>query len=212
MLEVAQLTAGYDGTAIIDLPALSLAAGEHCLILGRSGSGKTTLLYALAGLLRPLGGSIHIDGNATTMLSATALDAFRGTHIGIIYQTLHMVSALSVLENLLLASYAAGQPQDTRRAETLLARLELFETRHRKPDALSQGQRQRAAIARAAMNNPKLILGDEPTSALDDDTCTAVMQLLLETAETSGATLIVATHDARIAPYFQRTVVLGGAE
>lgn len=211
MLTLKNLTAGYAGKAVVDIADLSLAAGEHCLILGKSGSGKTTLLYALAGVLKPLSGEIRLADTNIAALSGAALDGFRGKHIGIIYQTLHMVSALSVLENILIAQYAAGVPQDTAKAEKLLASLGLLEYAHKKPDELSQGQQQRVAIARAAINSPQLILGDEPTSALDDDACDAVMKLLLDTAAVTGASLIIATHDARIKKHFTKTITLGGA-
>ncbi len=212
MLQIQNLKAGYDGKPVVDIAALSLNASEHCLILGKSGSGKTTLLYALAGLLKPLGGTVRIGDQETTKLDKAALDAFRGRNIGIIYQTLHMARALSVLENLLLVQYAAGTAQDAKKAEKLLAQLGLLDYRHRKPETLSQGQQQRVAIARAAMNSPKIILGDEPTSALDDEACETVMQMLLDVAKAAGASLVVATHDARIQKYFQKTITLGGVQ
>ena len=212
MLQIQNLKAGYDGKAVVDIPSLSLKAGEHCLILGKSGSGKTTLLYAIAGLLKPLSGEISVSGTKIAGLSKPALDDFRGKNIGIIYQTLHMVPALSVLENMLLVLYSAGAEQNVSKAEKLLAKLGLLDYRHRKPGSLSQGQQQRVAIARAAMNSPKLILGDEPTSALDDEACDAVMNLLLDAAKESGASLVIATHDARIKKHFQKTIALGGIQ
>ena len=211
MLNIENLVAGYDGTPVVQIPSLSVPSGEHCLILGQSGSGKTTLLYAIAGLLKPQDGRILLDDTEMAALNGAAQDAFRGKHIGIIYQTLHMAAPLSVLQNILLVQYAAGLPQDAARAEEWLTRLGLFEHRHKKPSELSQGQQQRVAIARAAINAPRLILGDEPTSALDDAACETVMRLLLESAQASGASLIVATHDARIQKYFRHTVTLGAA-
>ncbi len=212
MLSITHLKAGYAGKTVVDLPELTLDKGEHCLILGKSGSGKTTLLYAIAGLLTPLSGEIRLNETSLTALSISARDAFRGKHIGIIYQALHTVPALSVLENLLLASYAASLPQDRAKALSLLQQLGIADQRGKKPQALSQGQQQRVAIARAAMNNPALILGDEPTSALDDASCDAVMQLLLSLAKSSGASLVIATHDARIKKYFSKTITLGDAQ
>lgn len=212
MLHIKNLQAGYSGKAVVEIADLSLAAGEHCLLLGKSGSGKTTLLYALAGILTPLSGEIVLDKTSITSLSGAALDNFRGKNIGIIYQTLHMVSALSVLENILLVQYAAGVAQDSVKAAALLAQLGLAEHQHKKPAELSVGQQQRVAIARAAINSPKLILGDEPTSALDDESCDAVMKLLLDAAKFSGASLVIATHDARIKKYFSKTISLGGAQ
>lgn len=212
MLQIQNLKAGYNGKVVADIAALSLNPGEHCLILGKSGTGKTTFLYALAGLLSPISGSIRAGNTEITKLDKAALDAFRGKNIGIIYQTLHTVGALSVLENLLLVQYAGGVTQDSSKAEKLLAQLGLLDYRHRKPETLSQGQQQRVAIARAAMNSPKIILGDEPTSALDDEACEAVMQLLLDAARASNASLVIATHDARIKKYFQKTITLGGIQ
>ncbi len=212
MLQIQNLKAGYNGKAVVDIAALSLQPGEHCLILGKSGTGKTTLLYALAGLLSPISGNIRVGDQEITELDKSVLDAFRGKNIGIIYQTLHMAGALSVLENLLLVQYAAGTAQDTKKAEKLLAQLGLLDYCNRKPETLSQGQQQRVAIARAAMNSPKIILGDEPTSALDDETCETVIQLLLDAAKASNASLVVATHDARIKKYFQKTITLGGVQ
>ena len=198
MLSIKNLKAGYGGKVVVDVPSLNLAAGEHCLLLGKSGSGKTSLLYAIAGLLTPLSGEIMLENKLVEK-----------SDIGIIYQTLHTVSALSVLENILLVQYAAGVPQDKNKAEKLLVKLGLGEHIHKKPHELSQGQQQRVAIARAAVNKPKLILGDEPTSALDDESCEVVMNLLLETANETGASLIIATHDARIKKHFAKVVMLG---
>lgn len=210
MLNIKNLKAGYDGKAVVEIADISLAPSEHCLILGKSGSGKTTLLYAIAGVLKPMSGEIMLGDTNIAALSGAALDDFRGKNIGIIYQTLHMAAALSVLENILLAQYAAGVPQDAAKAEKLLASLGLLDYRHKKPDELSQGQQQRVAIARAAINSPKLIVGDEPTSALDDEACDAVIKLLLDTATASGASLMIATHDARIKKHFTKTITLGG--
>lgn len=211
MLDIQSLKAGYDGKPVVEIDELSLKTGEHCLILGKSGSGKTTLLYALAGLLKPISGTVRIGDQDTTNLDKAELDVFRGKHIGIIYQTLHMAGALTVLENMLLVQYAAGTKQDSQKACQLLTKLGLFDYRHRKPDTLSHGQQQRIAIARAAMNSPQIILGDEPTSALDDESCEIVMKLLLEIAKDSNASLIVATHDARIKKYFSKTITLSKA-
>lgn len=211
MLEISNLSAGHDGTAVMELPHLSLSAGEHCVILGASGSGKTTILSTISGLLAPIAGEIALDGHSYRDLHGPAMDEFRGRHIGIIYQTLHMVSALTVLENLLLARYAAGLPQDREKAVNLLERLGIADKKNDKPETLSHGQQQRVAIARATINDPKIIVGDEPTSALDDNACEAVMELLLELAASSNASLVIATHDQRVKRHFQKRITLGGA-
>src|SRR6185369_3956283 len=210
MLEINNLKVGHDGAIVMELPHLSLSSGEHCLILGSSGSGKTTILSTIAGLLAPIGGEIVLDGHSYNDLHGSAMDEFRGRHIGIIYQTLHMVSALTVLENLLLAQYAAGVPQDKGKAVALLEQLGIADKRDDKPETLSQGQQQRVAIARAAINGPKIIVGDEPTSALDDSSCETVMELLLRLAASSNASLVIATHDQRIKRHFHKQITIGG--
>jgi len=212
MIQLSQLKAGYDGHAIVDISNFTLPAGEHCLLLGKSGSGKTTLLYAMAGLLTPLSGHVQIGAVDITAMPAQKRDAWRGRQMGIIFQTLHMVSALSVLENVLLPAYASGMKQDAAYAMELLFQLGLEEYAHRKPAALSQGQQQRVAIARAAICRPSIILADEPTSALDDEACESVMQLLLDLAARSGASLVVATHDARIKAHFHHSLSLGASQ
>ena len=212
MLEVHQLKAGYDEKIIVEVPHFSLSSGEHCLILGSSGSGKTTLLSTLSGILAPLGGEIVLDDHNFKELRGSAMDEFRGRHIGIIYQTLHMVSALTVLENLLLAQYAAGLSQDRDKAVRLLDQLGIADKINDKPETLSQGQQQRVAIARAAINDPKIIVGDEPTSALDDASCETVMGLLLQLAASSNASLVIATHDQRIKRHFHKQITIGGEQ
>ena len=212
MLEIDQLKAGYKDKVVVEVPRLALPSGEHCLILGDSGSGKTTLLCTVAGLLTPLGGAITVNGQDIGALHGSALDAFRGRNIGIIYQTLHMVSALTVLENVLLAQYAAGVRQDRAKAVDLLAQLGIADKKDHKPETLSQGQQQRVAIARAAINAPTIIVGDEPTSALDDRACETVMGLLLQLAASSNASLVIATHDQRIKAHFQTQIRVGGVQ
>jgi ABC-type lipoprotein export system ATPase subunit len=212
MLEILKLQAGYEDKVIVEVPHLALSTGEHCLILGASGSGKTTLLCTLAGLLTPLGGEITLDGQNLGNLQGSALDVFRGRNVGIIYQTLHMVGALTVLQNLLLAQYAAGVAQDRDKAISLLEQLGIADKKDKKPETLSQGQQQRVAIARATINGPKIIVGDEPTSALDDKSCETVMELLLQLAASSQASLVIATHDQRIKRHFHQQITLGGAQ
>jgi putative ABC transport system ATP-binding protein len=212
MLEILKLQAGYEDKVIVEVPHLALSTGEHCLILGASGSGKTTLLCTLAGLLTPLGGEITLDGQNLGNLQGSALDVFRGRNVGIIYQTLHMVGALTVLQNLLLTQYAAGVAQDRDKAISLLEQLGIADKKDKKPETLSQGQQQRVAIARATINGPKIIVGDEPTSALDDKACETVMELLLQLAASSQASLVIATHDQRIKRHFHQQITLGGAQ
>lgn len=186
------------GGRIIALPDLSLGAGETCLFTGPSGSGKSSLIGAIAGLLAPTEGEVRIDGEDLWALTRAARDRLRARRIGVVFQTLHLLPVVSVLENLLLANRLAGLRADRNRALGLLERLGVADLAERRPTAVSQGQRQRVAIARAMMNRPALVLADEPTSALDDAAAAATAALLADVAAESGAALLVATHDARL--------------
>ena len=199
----------YGGRTVLALDELRVASGAHTLLLGPSGSGKTTLLHAAAGLLRPDAGRVWVAGQELTALPEGARDAFRGRHIGIVFQGLHLLGALTAEQNVALARRLAGLPPDPDRVRRLLAELDVEHRRAARPEALSQGERQRVAIARALAAAPGLLLADEPTSALDDARAEAVAALLLRLAEAEGATLVVATHDARLAPHFQHRVELG---
>ena len=193
---------------VLALEGFEAAAGEHWLVLGASGSGKTTFLNLVAGLLRPSEGAIEVDGQPLAGLEGAALDRWRGRSVGIVPQKLHLVSSLNVLQNLLLAPYLAGLPADEARAIGLLGNLDLKEKLEEKPHQLSHGQAQRVAIARAVMNRPKLLLADEPTSNLDDANCLLSLDLLQNQARECGATLIVATHDQRAKPRFEKRLDL----
>lgn len=208
LIEVRALRQGYGGATVLDLPSWRVARGARSLIVGRSGSGKSTLLHGLGGILRPTAGSIAIDGTLLETLSGAALDRFRGRNIGIVLQRLHLIRALSVRENLRLTQRLAGLPVDDARIEQVLAGLGLGQRLEAKPHELSYGQQQRVAIARAVINRPKLMLADEPTSNLDDDNCAEAIKLLFDQARDCGATLVVATHDARIRPMFEQELLL----
>ena len=178
------------------------------LLLGPSGSGKTTLLSVLAGLLRPSMGSVLIEDKDFYALSASSRDKIRGQNFGFIFQTLHLLPSLTLSQNIALAADMAGSKLDKERLDYLLKILGLADKSHRKPDALSQGEQQRAAIARAVLLKPKIIMADEPTSALDDDNAQAVMNLLENQANDTGAALLIATHDSRIKNRFKNIINL----
>lgn len=208
MIEVKGLTYTYNGQKAISFPDFTINQGEHCLLLGSSGSGKTTLLHVLGGLLRSYQGSVITIGQELSQLSESALDAFRGKHMGFIFQKNHLITALTVEDNLKLAPYLAGTTIDEKRIGEVLQRLGIASKRTAKVTEISQGQAQRVAIARAVMHKPAVILADEPTSALDDTSCEQVIQLLMEVAKENKASLIVATHDQRIKSYISKQVIL----
>ncbi len=198
MIHTTGLGYSYGRQKKIAFTDLHVAAGQHWLLLGDSGSGKTTLLHLLGGLLRSSEGQVEINGTNISTLSESALDHFRGKNIGFVFQKNHLISALTVRQNLLMAPFLAGISQDNDRVEAVLAQLSLSEKANSNVKALSHGQAQRVAIARAVLNHPALILADEPTSALDDTNCEKVIDLLLEASTQNNATLVVATHDQRL--------------
>lgn len=201
----------YRGAAALRLPALQLEAGEHCLLLGPSGCGKSTLLHVAAGLLRPALGRVRLADTDLGGLRGTALDRFRGRHIGIVFQRQHLVPSLTVLQNLTAAQYCAGLHPDEAAAQAALARLGIGHKARAFPATLSQGQAQRVGIARAIVNRPRLILADEPTSSLDDANALLVIDLLTAQARECGAALLIATHDARVKYAFDKRIELEAA-
>ena len=159
-------------------------------------------MHLIAGLLRPSRGRVLVAGRDLATLTPAELDAFRGRMIGIVLQRLHLIPALTVRDNLRLARTLARVPPDPARIDSLLAELGLAALADARPGRLSEGEAQRVAIARAVVNHPALILADEPTSSLDDANCETVLALLRAQAEGSGATLVIATHDARLKAHF----------
>ncbi len=208
MLRTHDLRFAYDPTHTFHFPDIHAARGEQWLLLGQSGSGKTTLLHLLAGLLRPQSGQVIINEQDITALRGSALDHFRGRHVGLVFQRPHFVRSLSVLENLLLAQSLAGLKPDRARALELLGRLGLAGKQRRAVDRLSVGEQQRVTIARALINRPAVILADEPTSALDDVSSGRVVQLLEEQAAAVNATLLIVTHDNRLKTHFGKRIEL----
>jgi putative ABC transport system ATP-binding protein len=208
MLTTKQLQFSYTRNQVMNFPDFNLQKGEHWLLLGQSGSGKTTLLHLLGGLLSPTSGSIQIGTTELGQLRASALDQFRGKNIGIVFQKSHFVRALTVGENLALAQQLAGLKPNRERIIELLERLNIGDKLRLKPDRLSIGEQQRAAIARALINQAPIILADEPTSALDDHNATEVINLLEEQAKAQGSTLFVVTHDKRLKDRFPNQIAL----
>lgn len=213
LIDIEGLAAGYDAPSgkqvVVKIDRLNIAQGEHTLLLGPSGSGKTTLLNVLAGLVLPLNGKVNIDGISIGTLTNAQRDKFRSQKIGLVMQRLHLISALNIEDNLSLSQRLAGLPCDIKRINEVLTALQIKNKAHKFPRHLSQGEAQRVAIARAILNHPKIVLADEPTSALDDTNCDAAIGLLFAQAREHGATLIVATHDARIKSRFVHIHKLG---
>jgi putative ABC transport system ATP-binding protein len=208
VISVRGLTHRYGEQEALRLADWRVAQGDRWLILGPSGCGKTTLLHILAGLVRPSEGQVEVAGESLLKLEGARLDRWRATTVGIVLQALHLVKHLSVRDNLRLAQYLAKAPQDDARIDDTLGALGVGAKSARRPSELSQGEQQRVAIARAVVNRPKLVLADEPTANLDDAAAASVVELLSEQAARHGATLVVATHDARVKGKFRERLEL----
>ena len=186
--------------------SLQVGQGETVAITGPSGSGKTTLLNLLAALDRPDSGRILFQGKDLGGYNERQLDAYRQREIGIVFQLHHLLPQCSLFENVLIPALAVYRrvPQEvTARAEMLIRRMGLWEVRHQRPSELSGGECQRAAVARAMINDPKVLLADEPTGSLDRTNALGLVDLFLEVCREQGKTLILVTHSKEVADRMQ---------
>ncbi|MGW8313118.1 MAG: ABC transporter ATP-binding protein [Desulfuromonadales bacterium] len=185
---------------------LSVAGGETISILGPSGAGKTTLLMALSGLEKPTSGSIRVAGVELSGLDEDGLARFRRAHIGIVFQSFHLVPTMTALENVALPLEFAGAKHPFTQARTALENTGLGARLHHFPGELSGGEQQRVALARAFVVNPSLLLADEPTGNLDRETGRMVMDQLFDLQKEHGTTLVLVTHDETLATRCDRSV------
>ena len=194
----------YGDRRVLSDISFSLDPRERILLLGPSGSGKSSLLNIICGLQTPDEGSVSVGGISVTKNS----DTVRKRHMGIIFQTLRLVSALTVRANLLLAQRLQTGTTDATFIDATLDRLGIADRSKARPFELSQGEAQRAAIARAVVVKPQILIADEPTSALDHANAETVASLLIEAADEADATLLIASHDDRLKAHFARTLTL----
>jgi putative ABC transport system ATP-binding protein len=199
---------GRRAVRVLSDVSLHLAGGEVVLLEGPSGAGKTTLLAVAAGLLLPDGGRVVLDGQSPAELSPADRRRHRARSVGFVFQRSNLLDQLTVLDNVLLAAALAGlRPEEARPASgELLAHLGIAAMAARYPRELSGGEEQRAAVARALVHRPALVLADEPTGNLDGASGLAVADLLASTARERGAAVLIATHDLRLQPFATRTV------
>ena len=190
--------------------SLTIPKGQLVSITGKSGSGKSTLLNIIAGIDKPTEGGVRINGIQVDKLSESALAAWRGKNIGVVFQFFQLLPTLTILENTMLPmDFCDSYPKKERRdrALLLLDQVKIKEQADKLPSALSGGQQQRAAIARALANDPPLIIADEPTGNLDSKTATSICELFAELTRT-GKTVIIVTHERDFFSYFENTFVI----
>jgi len=198
------------GFVALDRVDLRVGAGELVAIVGASGSGKSTLINLIAGIDRPTGGEVHVAGTAVHALDESRLAAWRGRHVGIVFQFFQLLPTLTVVENVMLPmDFCRTRPpaQARRHALALLDQVGIADQADKLPSALSGGQQQRAAIARALANDPPLVVADEPTGNLDSSTASRVLELLAGLAR-AGRTVLMVTHERELARIVDRTVTL----
>ena len=211
MIRMQMLTFFYPNTDFrLHIPELTVAEAQKVAIIGPSGAGKTTLLHLIAGILTPQAGSVHVDNVHVNALSDARRRDFRITTIGFIFQDFALLDYLNVLDNILHPYRITGAlrlRRDVRaRAIKLAAEMGIGDKLQRRPEALSQGEKQRVAICRALVSCPKLILADEATGNLDPANKTRILELLCRTVEAHNATLVAVTHDYDLLGYFNRVI------
>jgi putative ABC transport system ATP-binding protein len=199
---------GKGNTAVkaLDKVSLSVEKGEFIAVVGPSGSGKSTLLHIIGGVDNPTSGKVYINNTDVFSLNENNLAIFRRRNIGLVYQFYNLIPALNVEENILLPLLLDGRKEDRNHLNNLLSTLNLSDRTRHLPNQLSGGQQQRVSIGRALINNPALVLADEPTGNLDSKNSAEIIELLQYYNKTYNQTLIIITHDERIALQADRII------
>ncbi len=189
---------------ILDIPQFMVGDGEQVVLVGRSGSGKTTLLHTIAGITRADSGQVVIDGIDIAQRSEAYVDRVRAARLGYVFQTFNLLSGFTALENVLLGMTFARGRRDPARALHLLERVGLSHRTTHRPAALSVGEQQRVAVARALANKPSLLLADEPTANIDSRNQQKIVDLIRETCREENVSLVMVTHSTEVSDQFDR--------
>jgi lipoprotein-releasing system ATP-binding protein len=210
MIEVKGITKSFDTLEIIKGVDLSIAKGEIIAIAGASGAGKTTLLQILGTLERPDSGTILFNGENPMKLNDRKLSAFRNQHIGFIFQFHQLLPEFTAIENVMIPALIAGKSkkESEERASSLLEKLNLASRLKHKPSALSGGEQQRVAVARAMMNAPELLLADEPSGNLDTKHARELHELFFSLRDEFGQTIVIVTHNDELAKMTDRCLMM----
>jgi len=203
-----QYGSGETTVKALDNVSFAIQKGEFVAIIGPSGSGKSTLLHLLGGVDRPSGGKVFVDNTDIYQLNETQLAIFRRRQIGLVYQFYNLIPVLSVEENITLPILLDEQKIDEKQLKSIVRALDLENRLHHLPNQLSGGQQQRVSIGRALINNPAIMLADEPTGNLDSKNSTEIIELLKMFNRTYKQTLIIITHDERIALQADRIIAI----
>jgi putative ABC transport system ATP-binding protein len=212
MIEIKNLSHGFmtpeKKITILDNLSFQIQDKEKIAIIGKSGSGKSTLLSILAGIIKPWDGSVIINGKDLTNMDSAQIIEWRKSHVGFIFQQFHLISTLTVLENVMLPLALLKRTNERSLAIKMLERVGLSERLNHFPNQLSGGEAQRVAIARALIHGPDIILADEPSGSLDFETGEDVLKLLFDVINESRSTLILVTHDLDLSKKLDRVVRL----
>ncbi|CAM5485890.1 putative Lipoprotein-releasing system ATP-binding protein LolD [Streptomyces afghaniensis 772] len=210
LLTAQDLRKAYGPTTALDGAEFSIHPGEVVAVMGPSGSGKSTLLHCLAGIVMPDSGSITYNGREVTAMSDAERSALRRSEFGFVFQFGQLVPELTCVENVALPMRLNGssRKEAERTALAWMERLEVDELRKKRPGEVSGGQGQRVAVARALVTNPRVVFADEPTGALDSFNGERVMELLTDAARSANAAVVLVTHEARVAAYSDREIVV----
>ena len=205
---------GQGDTAVDALRGVSVAIpkGQFTAVMGPSGSGKSTLMHILAGLDRPTEGSVTIEGTEITQMGDQQLTLLRRDHIGFIFQFFNLLPMLTAFENIMLPLRIAGRTPEDGWVDEVIERVGLADRRRHRPSELSGGQQQRVAIARALVSKPTVLFADEPTGNLDSSTGNEILELLRRSVDDYGQTMVMVTHDARVAAMAHRVLFLADGQ